>query len=379
MSWNNGGPWGNNGGNNTPNNGPRNPYGTGGRPGNGGSGNNGGPEPDIDEWLRKSRDQLRQAFPNNQGGPRRLISLGFVAIIVIWLVSGFYQVSTNQIGVVLRFGQVVRTEQAGLRYHLPEPIEMVLLPDVKTVHQIKIGFRDTGSDSDSNMSVDGESSMLTGDENIVDIGFSVFWSVRDPEAYLFNMRNPDLTVRLASESAIREIVGRMKIQPILTEKRSEIEHETTNLVQSMLDEYKAGIVVTQVQLLNVTPPQPVVDAFNDVQRARADGERLRNEAEAYRNDVIPRARGEAAKMLQDAEGYRQQVISYAKGDAARFESVLSAYQQAREVTATRLYFEAMEAVLRSANKVLIDPAISKGGAMPILPLQDFVRNRAQTP
>ncbi len=374
MSWNTGGPWGgNNGGNNSPNNGPRNPYGSGGRPG----GN--GPEPDIDEWLRKSREQLRQAFPNNQGGPRRLITMGIVAVILIWLVSGFYQVSTNQIGVVLRFGQVVREEQAGLRYHLPEPIEMVLLPDVKTIHQIKIGFRDTGTESDSNLSVDGESRMLTGDENIVDIGFSVFWSVRNPEDYLFNMRNPDLTVRLASESAIREIVGRMQIQPILTEKRSEIERETTELVQAMLDEYKAGIVVTQVQLLNVTPPLPVVDAFNDVQRARADGERLRNEAEAYRNDIVPRARGEAAKMLQDSEGYRQQVISYAKGDAARFESVLAAYQQARDVTATRLYFEAMETVMKNANKVLIDPAISKGGALPILPLQDFIRNRAQTP
>lgn len=330
-----------------------------------------------DEWLRKSRDQIRNAFPGNQGGPRRLISIAIVSIVLLWLASGFYQVSTNQIGVVLRFGQVVRTEQPGLRYHLPEPIEMVLLPDVKTIHQIKIGFRDTGGDSDSNLSVDGESRMLTGDENIVDIGFSVFWSVRNPEEYLFNMRNPDLTVRLASESAIREIVGRMQIQPILTEKRSEIERETTELVQAMLDEYKAGIVVNQVQLLNVTPPLPVVDAFNDVQRARADGERLRNEAEAYRNDIIPRARGEAAKMLQDAEGYHDQVISFAKGDAARFESVLAAYQQNKEVTATRLYFEAMENVFKNANKVLIDPAISKTGAMPVLPLQDFIRNRAQ--
>lgn len=374
MSWNNGGPWGNmgGGGNNSSNNsgggrGPNRPMGSNNQ------------EPDIDEWLRKSREQIRQAFPGNQGSPRRLISIGIVAIILIWLASGFYQVSTNQIGVVLRFGQVVRMEQAGLRYHLPEPIEMVLLPDVKSIRQIKIGFRDTGVDSDSNLSVDGESRMLTGDENIVDIGFSVFWSVKNAEDYLFNMRNPDLTVRLASESAIREIVGRMQIQPILTEKRSEIERETTTLVQAMLDEYKAGIVVTQVQLLNVTPPLPVVDAFNDVQRARADGERLRNEAEAYRNDVIPRARGEAAKMLQDAEGYHDQVISYAKGDAARFESVLAAYQQAREVTATRLYFEAMETVLKGANKVLVDPAISKGGAMPILPLQDFVRNRATAP
>ncbi|NDE90578.1 MAG: FtsH protease activity modulator HflK [Alphaproteobacteria bacterium] len=364
MSWNNGGPWGNSG---SGSNGPSNPK----RP----TGNS--PDPDLDEWLRKSRERLRKAFPGNAGGPppKSLITLALVVIAVLWLCSGFYQVSTNQIGVVLRFGEVVRTEEAGLRYHLPEPIEMVLLPDVTTTHQIKIGFRDTGSDSDSNLSVEGESRMLTGDENIVDIGFSVFWRVRNAQDYLFNMRNPDLTVRLASESAIREIIGRMQIQPILTEKRNEIEQETTSLIQSMLDEYKAGVVVTQVQLLNVTPPQPVVDAFNDVQRARADGERLRNEAEAYRNDIIPRARGEAARMIQDAEGYREQVISYAKGDAARFESVLAAYKEARDVTATRLYFEAMENVLRNANKVLIDPAISKGGALPYLPLQDFIRNR----
>lgn len=360
MSWNNGGPWGNPGGGND-NRGQRKP------------GGNSPQEPDIDEWLRKSREQLKQAFPEHQGGPQRLIALGLVAVILLWLVGGFYQVSTNEVGVVLRFGQVVRTEQPGLRYHLPEPIEMVLVPDVTTTHQIKIGFRD-GVSQNSNDSFDTESRMLTGDENIVDIGFSVFWRVRDAEDYLFNMRNPDLTVRLASESAIREVIGRMEIQPILTEKRSDIETETAALIQAMLDEYKAGIIVTQVQLLNVSPPQPVVDAFNDVQRARADGERLRNEAEAYRNDIVPRARGEAAKMIQDAEAYKEQVISLAKGDAARFESVLGAYQQAKDVTVTRLYFEAMEEVMRNSNKILIDPAAGKG-ITPYLPLQDFIKNR----
>jgi modulator of FtsH protease HflK len=369
MSWNNGGPWGAGGGNNNGNNGrdPRRPP-------------NGPQEVDIDQWLKKGRDQFRQAFPNNNpnnkgGSPKRLIAFGAVAVIALWLASGFYQVSTNQTGVVLRFGQVVRMEQAGLRYHLPEPIEMVLLPDVTTTHQIKIGFRDSGEDSNSNQSVDGESSMLTGDENIVDIGFSVFWRVRNAEEYLFNMRNPDLTVQLASESAIREIIGRMEIQPILTEKRSEIEQQTIALIQSMLDEYKAGIVITNVQLLNVSPPSDVVEAFNDVQRARADGERSRNEAEAYRNDIVPRARGEAAKMIQDAEAYREQTISLAKGDAARFESVLGAYQQAKEVTATRLYFETMETVLGNANKIFIDPAVGKGSTVPYLPLNELVNKK----
>lgn len=368
MSWNNGGPWGPGNGND---NGGKDPRGTR-RPSSAGR-----PDDviDIDEWVRKSQEKLKQAFPNPSGNPSRFTALIVVAIIALWLGSGFYQVSTNQVGVVLRFGEVVRTEQPGLRYHLPEPIEMVLLPDVTSTNQIKIGFRDrAGNDSIA----DDESRMLTGDENLVDIGFSVFWRVSKAEEFLFNIRAPELTVKLASESAIREVIGRMQIQPILTEKRSEIEEETKHLIQSMLDEYKAGIVITQVQLLNVSPPQSVVDAFNDVQNARADAERLRNEAESYRNDILPRARGEANKMVQEAEAYREQVISLAKGDAARFESVLKAYDQAREVTATRLYFEAMENILSNANKVIIDPSIGKGGAVPYLPLQDFMRTRANS-
>lgn len=366
MSWNNGGPWGSGGNNDNGQSGTRGTR----RPSQGPNQQ----EPDIDEWLRKSQEKLRQAFPNPRGNPSRFYSLIVVALIGLWLASGFYQVSTNQVGVVLRFGEVVRTEQPGLRYHLPEPIEMVLLPDVTSTHQIKIGFSDRNSSEASGIAAD-EARMLTGDENLVDIGFSVFWRVADAEDYLFNIRNPELTVKLASESAIREVVGRMQIQPILTEKRSQIEDDTKNLIQAMLDEYKAGIIITQVQLLNVSPPQPVVDAFNDVQRARADGERLRNEAEAYRNDILPRARGEAQKMIQEAEGYREQAISLAKGDAARFESVLKAYEQAREVTATRLYYEAMENVLSGSNKLIIDPSVGKGGTVPYLPLQDFLRAR----
>jgi membrane protease subunit HflK len=382
MSWNNGGPWGSPGGSSG---GP-----SGGTPGGNPNdrdrnqrpqrpANNGGPpEVDVDEWLRRSQEQLRKAFPGRSGEPNQLFIFALLALIVLWLASGFYQVATNEVGVVLRFGEAVRTEQPGLRYHLPEPIESVLTPDVTTTHQIKIGFRDrAGSEGNTQQPVETESRMLTGDENLVDIGFSVFWRVRDAQEYLFNIRNPELTVKLASESAIREIVGRMAIQPVLTEKRSEIEAETELLIQAMLDEYKAGIIVTQVQLLNVQPPQPVVDAFNDVQRARADAERARNEAEAYRNDVLPRARGEAQRMIQESEGYKEQVISIAKGDASRFESVLKAYDASREVTATRLYFEAMEDVLRNANKIIIGDGVGKSGAMPYLPLQDFIRNRKE--
>lgn len=376
MSWNNGGPWGSSGGpsggsGNSP--GDKRPESQPKQPPNNRPGS--GPEADIDAWLRRSQEKLRQALPDPKNKPSRFILVVIGVLFVLWILSGFYQVASNQLGVVLRFGEVVRQEQPGLRYHLPEPIEMVLLPDVTSTHQLKIGMHEQSTSSEQQNAA-SESRMLTGDENIVDIDFSVFWRVDDAEKYLFNIRDPDLTVKLASESAIREVVGRMDIQPILTEKRSSIERETAELIQKTLDEYKAGIKVTQMQLLNVSPPQPVVDAFNDVQRARADGERLRNEAEAYQNKIIPVARGDAQKLIQDAEGYREQVVSLAKGDAARFESVLKAYAGAREVTSIRLYFEAMEEVMRNANKVIIDPAVGKGGTVtPYLPLQEFIKSK----
>jgi membrane protease subunit HflK len=359
MSWNNNGPWGSNSpGNNEP---PKKPKGA--PPPN---------EVDVDEWLRKGRDRLRQTFKGGSAGPggsRRWYSMAALVLVGLWVVSGFYQVSQNQLGVVLRFGKATRTENPGLHYHLPSPIESVLLPDVTSVNQIQIG--DNNNDVDD-IAPGSEGRMLTGDENIVDLNFSVFWRVKEPVDYLFNIRNPQLTVKLVAESAMREVVGKMEIQPILTEKRSAIEVEAAALIQAMLDDYKSGISIMQVQLLKVSPPQPVVDAFNDVQRARADGERARNEAQSYANDILPRARGEAQKMLQEAAGYKDQAVSLAKGEAGRFESVLKAYNGAKEVTATRLYYEAMEEVLGNSNKILIDPAATKGGTVPYLPLNEMI-------
>ncbi len=363
MSWNNNGPWG-----------------------SGPSGNSGpkpkrpspspppSPEVDVDGLLRAGQEHLGRFFsgggPGGKGGnPFRLWGIGLAVIAVFWLASGLYQVSPNQAGVILRFGKVVRVESPGLHYHLPAPIEMVLRPDVTTANQLKIGDSVRGRRSDDDAS---ESRMLTGDENIVDIDYSVFWRVKDPVDYLFNIRNPELTVKLLSESALREVVGQMEIQPILTEKRSQIEADAAALIQSMLDEYKSGVSIMQVQLLNASPPQPVVDAFNDVQRARADGERLRNEAQAYANDILPRARGQAQKMLQDALGYKDRVVSLAKGEASRFLSVLKAYDAAPNVTSARLYFETMEDVLGNANKIILDPAAAKSGTIPYLPL-DLMR------
>ncbi|MBI3419627.1 MAG: FtsH protease activity modulator HflK [Proteobacteria bacterium] len=362
MSWNNNGPWGAGPSNNPRPNRPQ------------------PAELDVEEWLRKGRDQLRRIL--GDGGPkdpspRRWWGMAITVFAIFWLASGFFQVSPNQAGVVLRFGRVVRVEQPGLHYHLPAPVEMVLMPDVTTVNQLKIGDSGhTDSNETDQNSEPSESRMLTGDENIVEMDYSVFWRVKDPVDYLFNIRNPALTVKLVSESAMREVVGKMEIQPILTEKRSQIEVEAAELIQTMLDDYHGGITIMQVQLLNVSPPQPVVDAFNDVQRARADGERLRNEAQAYANDILPRAKGDATKMLQDALGYKEKVVSIAKGEASRFENVQKAYAEARDVTTTRLYFEAMEDVLGGANKIILDPGAAKSGAVPYLSLPEMMKKPA---
>ncbi len=371
MSWNNGGPWGNGPGNQNNNQGGR-------RPAGGGSN---GPEPreiDVDEWIRKSQENLRRAFPGGPrgggGAPRQIWGFLALAFIGLWLGSGIYQVNTNQVGVVLRFGKVVRTEQPGLRYHFPAPVETVLMSDFTNEKKIEIGFRTYGGGQQQD--VEDESRMLTGDENIVDIDFLVNWRIKNAEEFLFNVRSPELTVKMAAESAIREVIGRMKIQAILTEKRLEIEQETRGLIQEMLDDYKAGITITRMQMLSVAPPPEVKDAFDDVTRARADGDTARNEAEAYRNDVLPRARGEAEKMLQEAAGYKGMIVNLATGDAARFESVLRAYGTAREVTGTRIYIEAMEEILRNANKLIIDPAVSKSGVAPYLPLNEVMRKPA---
>ena len=326
MPWNNqggggGGPWGS-----PPGGGNRNPWGSGS--GGGGGGGFGGQQPDIDELIRKGRDRLNRMIPGGFGGGKGLAAVVAI-LLVLWGLTGFYRVQPDEHGVVLRFGQWVR---------------------------IEVGYR-TGVDPrrpGTERDVPDESLMLTGDENIIDIDFVVFWQIANARDYLFQLREPDGTVRRVAESAMREIIGRTEIQPALTDARQEIEVQTRRLLQDMLDEYRAGVRVTQAQLRKVDPPAPVVDAFNEVQRARSDRERLRNEAEAYRNDVIPRARGESERLLQEAAAYREEVVNLAEGDARRFISVLQAYRLAPEVTANRLYLETMEQVMRGTNKVIID-------------------------
>lgn len=367
MPWTNqgggggGGPWGP-----PPGGGGPNPW---GRPSGGGGG---GPQPpDLEELLRRSQDRLKRVMPGGFGSGRGVaIVVGVLA--AIWLASGIYRVEPDEQGVVMRFGEWVRTEQPGLRYHLPNPIETVLSPKVTRVNRIEVGYRSAGDGRRGDRDVPDESLMLTGDENIIDVDFSVFWVIKDAGEFLFKIRDPEATVKKAAESAMREVIGRTELQPALTEARQQIEQQTLQLLQAMLDEYQAGIEVTQVQLQKADPPSPVIDAFNDVQRARADRERLRNESEAYRNDIIPRARGEAERLIQEASAYREQVISLAQGDADRFRKVYEAYSLSKDVLAQRMYLETMEEVLQGTNKVIIDGnAQGAQGVVPYLPLNQL--------
>jgi modulator of FtsH protease HflK len=296
-----------------------------------------------------------------------------LALIVIWLASGFYRVQPDEQGVVLRFGEWIKTTQPGLNWHLPSPIETVYTPKVTRSNRVEVGFRGASDVSGSGRNIPSESLMLTGDENIVDINFVLLWVIKDAGQFLFNIRDPESTVKAVAESVMREIIGKTPIAEATTEARAEIETQARDLTQAILDAYGAGILVTQVQLQKVDPPSEVIDAFRDVQRAQADRERAQNEAETYANDILPRARGEAERLLQGAQAYRQEVVARADGDAQRFVSVYNEYAKARDVTVKRIYLETMEEVLRGMDKVLIDNSAEGAGVVPYLPLPELER------
>src|SRR5579884_2268638 len=369
-------PWTNQGG------GPWSPGGKG--PWGSGPQSTGPKPPDLEEMLRRGQDRLRGVLPGNLGGKgAALIGL---AVIVLWGLSGFFKVDTDELGVVLRFGQEVREVQPGLNYHLPYPIETALTPKALRVNKIDIGMRivdDVRRGGTMTRDVPEESLMLTGDENIVDVDFAVLWKVRPSGVgeFLFNIQNPSGTVKAVAESAMREVIGRSDIEPILTGARQTTENAVHELVQKTLDQYGAGIDVQQVQLQKVDPPSQVIDAFRDVQAARADLERSVNEAQTYANTVVPEAKGRAAQILQAAEAYRSQTVAEATGQAARFTKIYDEYKKAPDVTRERMYLETMERVLGGTDKVIVDQGPAGAGVVPYLPLNELGKPPAvqQTP
>lgn len=375
MPWNDksggGGPWGSGGGNNNGPWGGGNNSGGGGGGGNRGGGFGGGPRPpDLEELLRKGQDRMRNILP---GGfmSRRGVVLVVLVLVIAWLASGLYRVQTNEQGLELVLGKYSSTTGEGLNFNWPAPIGDVEVVNVTTQRTLSLGYEpSTMSARSVNVAVQRErgSLMLTADENIIDIQFNVVWLVKNAFDFAFNIRNPEEAVRSAAEAAMREVVGKTELQVALTQGRAAIENETAQQIQRILDSYKSGIQVLNIQLLPVNPPASVIASFNDVQAARQDKERAINEGQAYRNEVIPRAKGEAERQIQQGEGYRAEVVNRAQGDAQRFISVYNQYSQAKDVTMERIYIETMEEVLRNVNKVLIDKSAGGSGVVPYLPL-----------
>ena len=287
--------------------------------------------------------------------PDKLLSMGVlptIAIaIVIWLLLGLYSVGPDEVGVVQRFGKYNRVVGSGLNYHIPYPIETVKTPKVTEVKRIEIGFRTVGKNQ--YRTIEQESLMLTGDENIVDAELIVQYKIKDPIDYLFNFIGPELTLREASEASLRTVIGRHNIDEALTSGKLMIQEETKELLQIILDKYETGVIVVAVQLQDVSPPKQVIDAFKDVASAKEDKNRMINEAEGYRNDVIPKARGQAQAMIRESEGFRESRIKRAEGDVAKFKAIVKEYTKAKEVTKERLYLEAMEEILPGKDKYIV--------------------------
>jgi membrane protease subunit HflK len=338
---------------------------------------NGGP-PDLDEIWRNVNRRMNDLFGRKRepqdggegGRPGARLPLGgagmlVALILVIWLASGFYIVDEGRRGVVTRFGKYTETTQPGPRWHLPFPVEAVELVEFSQVKTIEVGYRNTPKNK-----IDKEAVMLTDDENIIDIQFAVQYNLKSAEDYVFNNRRPDQIVAYVAESAIREVVGKSKMDFALYEGREQIAKQTEQLMQQMLDRYGTGVFVQKVTLQNVQPPDKVQAAFDDAVKAGQDRERLKNEGQAYANDVVPRARGNAARLLEEANGYRTEVEQRAQGDAERFNRILVEYQKAPGVTRDRLYLDMMQTVLGNSSKVLVD---QKSGSLLYLPLDKLIQ------
>ena len=320
--------------------------------------------PDLDEVVKKMQEKLGGLFGGGRkgggdGGSRRggpgFAGFGVVAAIVavVWLFSGIYIVDAGKQGVVMRFGAYSETTPPGPHWHIPYPVEQVEIVDVEQRRFVEIGYR-SGAAGQAVVSVPREALMLTEDENIVNVQLAVQYQVSDPEFYLFDVRDPDAVLKQVAESAVREVVGKSEMDFVLKEGRAQVVADIKSLMQKILSSYKAGLLVSDVNLQDAQPPEEVQAAFSDAIKAREDKERLKNEAEAYSNDVIPKARGAAARQIQEANGYKESLVAKAEGEASRFTQLLGEYQKAPEVTRKRLYLETMESVLGQSSKVLVD-------------------------
>ncbi|MGH6622033.1 MAG: FtsH protease activity modulator HflK [Alphaproteobacteria bacterium] len=362
MPWQNqsGGPWGGGGGG-------QGPW--------GGRGGGGSPPPDLEEMLRRSQDRLKSMIPGG-ASPGKFIPLILVVVIGLWLVTGFYRVQPDEQGVELIFGKWNgATTQQGLHWNWPTPIGGVFTPKVTRSNRVEIGYRggSDGANRGTVRDVNEEAVMLTSDENIVDMHFTVLWKIKDAGEFLFAIRDPEATVKVAAESVMREVVGQTNFDQAVTVGREEIEREADSLLQTVLDSYRAGILVEAIQLQKSDPPPDVLDSFNDVQRARQDKSRLQNEAQGYANSIVPEARGQAEQITRAAEAYRARLLKEADGEAKRFTSVYEAYRTAPDVTRRRMYLEALGEVIGAAQKVIIDQksGAGGGGVVPYLPLPEL--------
>ncbi|MDX1949267.1 MAG: FtsH protease activity modulator HflK [Rickettsiales bacterium] len=381
MAWgeNNKGPWGN-----IPNNSkkPVNPASLSGgnnnekpQNSNGSSGSGGG----------NDFNKIFNIKPNNSG--EIIINLRTLIILIIlalvgWASTGIYKVDATEVGVVLRFGKFDRYASEGLRYHLPNPIEKVIIVKRTIINTIEVGFRKTNQgntrffgyndENSDNANISSESLMITGDTNIADVSFAVQWRIKEPKDFLFEIDNPEQTIKLVAESAMREVIGKSLFAEAMTTKRAQIESEVSKIIQEILDSYNSGVEIYAVNLNDVQNPAPVMPAFLDVETAKQDRETAINKAKSYENDIVPKARGEARKIIQDAEAYKEQVISIAKGEAARFVSVYNEYAKAKDVTKRRMYLETMQQILTGTDKMIVD---NSAGVLPYLPVNEIRKKK----
>ena len=355
------------------NNNDNNPWESGGNnPWGGGSSGN----KDLEDSIKKAKEKFGKF---KIGGPRN-ISILIVVALIIWLATGFYRVEPDEQGIELLFGKWNQvTTEPGLHYFFPTPFGKTMTPKVESIRKINVGYRSASelgfSSNSSDRNVLEESLMLTGDQNIVDVNFTVLYKIKDAGKFLFKLRNPETTVKDMSESVMREVVGQRDLEFLLTGGRQEVEQVVRTDLQDILDEYESGILVQSIQLQSVNPPALVIDAFDEVQRARQDKEKLVNEANSYMNKIVPNARGDAAKLVQEATAYKEQVIKQAEGVAQNFIDVYNSYKETKYVTRQRIYLETLTEVLEGPNKIILDSTGEGQGVVPYLPINELIKNK----